>query len=156
MRDLCLNSLCWGGVYSERSWFRLKMGCPTAPNLYASAWPPPCHGGWPSPARPSRMKCQPRTRFEALAVRGGRIFRSKWGFGSWTPRRPLEAPEGPWRPLEAPGGPWAPEPPWRVETPHAWMKRSNLYRPLFILWLTIYTMMGLAFWVHLIGICGGL
>ena len=41
------------------------------------ATPPPRHGGWPSPARPSRMKFQPRPRFEALAVRGGRIFRSK-------------------------------------------------------------------------------
>ena len=104
---------------------------------------PPCHGGWPSPARPSRMKFQPRSRFEALAVRGGRIFRSKWwcwffwGFGGfqgpWTPRRP---PAGPWRPLEAPGGAWAleaPGGPWTaLEAPArrpAWMKRSNLYGP---------------------------
>ena len=86
--------------------------------------PAPCHGGWPSPARPSRMKFQPRPKFEALAVRGGRIFRSKcvsvvfWGFGSPSlkvleppkapggPWRPLETPEGPWKTLEAPGGPW--------------------------------------------------
>ena len=79
--------------------------------------PPPCPGGWPSPARPSCMKFQPRPRFEALAVRGGRIFRSKLGF-----LLAPSPPEGPWRPLEPLGGPCkALEPPataWnRVETP---------------------------------------
>ena len=104
---------------------RLSLATPPPP-------PPPCHGGWPSPARPSRMKFQPRPRFEALAVRGGRIFRSKarfWGVleaprRPWTPRRPLDAPGAPWRPLQGPG---ALKP--RGNPPHAWMKRSNLYRP---------------------------
>ena len=103
--------------------------------------PPPCHGGWPSPARPSRMKFQPRPRFEALAVRGGRIFRSKvflqvfGGFGGpSTSLDPPKAPGRPWSPLDAPGAPWRPlqgpgalKP--RANPPHAWMKRSNLYRP---------------------------
>ena len=92
--------------------------------------PPPCHGGWPSPARPSRMKFQPRPRFEALAVRGGRIFRSNsvsasfWGFwrpldvpgppeGPWTPLEPLGRP---WSPLEAPARPWSPETAWKPPT----------------------------------------
>ena len=91
--------------------------------------PPPCHGGWPSPARPSRMKFQPRPGFEALEVRGGRIFRSKhcfcyvfWGSGGpskpldppkapggpWSPLEPLEAPAGPWSPLKRPGTVWKP------------------------------------------------
>ena len=79
--------------------------------------PPPGHGGWPSPARPSRMKFQPRPRFEALAVRGGRIFRSKWCFCCvFVVLEASKAPGGPWRPLEAPGGPWtaleAPARPW--------------------------------------------
>ena len=113
----------------------------TPPCRHASAWPPPpppppCHGGWPSPARPSRMKFQPRPRFEALAVRGGRIFRSNsvsasfWG----TSLDPPKAPGRPWSPLDAPGAPWRPlqgpgalKP--RGNPPHAWMKRSNLYRP---------------------------
>ena len=80
----------------------------------SASWPPhppPCHGGWPSPARPSRMKFQPRPGFEALEVRGGRIFRSKHCF-CYVP------PEGPWRALESPGAPWKPpEAAWNcVET----------------------------------------
>ena len=115
----------------------IRRGCPASrradpfknPLLRLTPPPPPCHGGWPSPARPSRMKFQPRPRFEALAVRGGRIFRSFLGVleaprRPWTPRRPLDAPGAPWRPLQGPG---ALKP--RGNPPHAWMKRSNLYRP---------------------------
>ena len=107
------------------------------PCRHTSAWPPPPpppHAGWPSPARPSRMKFQPRPGFEALEVRGGRIFRSKHCMFFWAlvaPCRP-KAPGGPWSPLEPPGGPCRPlEPP---ET--AWNCVETL------------TMMGLAFWVH--------
>ena len=116
------------------------------PRHPASAWPPPpSHGGWPSPTRPSRMKFQPRPRFEAFAA--GAFFVHLLVF--W------EAPGAPWRPLQGPGAPCNGLE-LRGNPPHAWMKRSNLYRPYFILRLTIYTMMGLAFWVHLIGVCGGL
>ena len=118
----------------------IRRGCPASGRsdpfknpLYSP--PPPLPWGWPSPARPSRIKFQPRPRFEALAVRGGRIFRSKRCFCKflgvleaprrpWTPRRPLDAPGAPWRPLQGPG---ALKP--RGNPPHAWMKRSNLYRP---------------------------
>ena len=53
------------------------------------------------------MKFQPRPGFEALEVRGGRIFRSEPNQSPCTPRRVLEAPGGPWSPLEAPAGPWS-------------------------------------------------
>ena len=93
---------------------RLSLATPPPPP------PPPCHGGWPSPARPSRMKFQPRQRFEALAVRGGRIFRSKrcfWGFGGpSTSLDPPKAPGRPWSPLEAPARPWSPETAWKPPT----------------------------------------
>ena len=123
----------------------IRRGCPASGRSdpfknplyspFARHPPPPCHGGWPSPTRPSRMKFQLRPRFEALAVRGGRIFRSKRCSAKflgvleaprrpWTPRRPLDAPGAPWRPLQGPG---ALKP--RGNSPHAWMKRSNLYRP---------------------------
>ena len=82
------------------------------------------------------MKFQPRPRFEALAVRGGRIFPSKAKFWvleapqrPWTPRRPLDAPGAPWRPLQGPG---ALKP--RGNPPHAWMKRRKSLQTL------IYTM----------------
>ena len=90
--------------------------------------PPPSHGGWPSPARPSRMKFQPRPGFEALEVRGGRIFRSKHCLLCFLGLDPPKAPGGPW----SPGGPCRP-----LEPPEAaWNCVETL------------TMMGLAFWVR--------
>ena len=74
---------------------------PLQTRLSLATPPPPCHGGWPSPARPSRMKFQPRPRFEALAVRAQFAFKIVFCWRSWTPRRSLEAPGGRWRPLEA-------------------------------------------------------
>ena len=80
-----------------------------------------------------------------------------------TPKEPetCEAPGGPcggWRPLEAPGGPWRlqleallePLRPLKAPgNPLTCLKLSNLYRPYFILWLTIYTMSYL--WVSRFG-----
>ena len=40
--------------------------------------------------------------------------------------------------------------------PPPWYAWSNIYRPKYILWLTIYTMTGFTFCVHVIGFCGGL
>ena len=55
------------------------------------------------------MKFQPRPRFEALAVRGERMFRSElgfWGFGG--PSRSLDPPKAPGGPLRRPGTAWKP------------------------------------------------
>ena len=85
------------------------------PQLLLTPFPPrpPRHGGWPSPASPSRVKFQPRP--------SSRL----WFFGAFGAPEVLEPPGGPWKPLEAPGGPLdgleAPGKP-----PHAW---SNIYRP---------------------------
>ena len=83
------------------------------------------------------MKFQPRSRLDAaLEIPGG----------FWRSLEALEAPGGPWRPLEAPGNPFTHEAEYPLQTLLDTMA-YNIYYVLF---------MGFAFWVHLIGICGGL
>ena len=107
------ETLCgWSSKFAEPQGVQIPLKTPSSSSCKPQPTPP-CHGGWPSPARPSRMKFQPRPRFAALAVRGGRIFRSKWcfcwvffvvfwGFGG--PSRsldPVKAFGGLWKLLEA-------------------------------------------------------
>ena len=74
-----------------------------------------------------------------------------WDF--WAFLEILEAPGGP-------GGPWRRlAPVWkRLETPHMDEAEQPLQTLIYTMAYDIYYVlfMGFAFWVHLIGICGGL
>ena len=70
--------------------------------------------------------------------------------GPWSPWRPLEPPGSPWRPLEALGT-WKPIRCMdEAEEPLQTLIYTMTYNIYYVLFL------GFAFWVHLIGICGGL
>ena len=70
----------------------------------------PHHGGWPSPARPSRMNFSLAQGSRLWRYAAGAFFVQNGGllaFRGPTPRRPLEAPGAPGRPLqERPGTAW--------------------------------------------------
>ena len=91
------------------------------------------------------MKFQPRTRFEALAGGG---FLVVCGEGAWRPLSPPEAPGTAWKHLEAPGSP--PTCMDEAEQPVQTLIYTMAYSMYYVLFV------GFAFWVHLIGICGGL
>ena len=99
------------------------------PNLAHPAPPPPPWWVAYQPDHPHEISASPKVR----------------GFGSTRQGASRETPGMAWKRLETPS--------------HAWMKLSNLYRPLIstLAYNTYYVLfMGFAFWIHLIGICRGL